>query len=557
MRQTKMVIYILSALLLLAAAYFGIQEAEQIPPFSFSAGGEEIQSWENEEGNCFVFLPSYAELSEVRVRTKKPLHLDELVLTDGMNCEEVELGRVYILSNGAELTFLSSQNVPALYINTSSSNMEYIHQNKENREPGSLRLYTPEGKLDYSGDLETIKSRGNSTFFRKKKPYSVTLSRDGDLLGMGAAKKWILLANAMDQSQIKNKFAYDFAKEIGLPFSPESQWVDLYLNGSYAGLYLLCERNEIHPQRVDISKKESFLVSKEQMYLYVHSDGKTPYIATDAEAYLRVRSNSLGEDNLKAIIQSAENAIMAKDGVDPVTGKHWTELIDPDSWARKYLIEEIFDGIDAGIASQFFFYQNGLIYAGPVWDYDDTMGVGIWLGDSIPYLWHRTDLFYAHRAYECPWFHSLYYDDIFYSKLTSLYREEVSQILKEFLEDRIVQYEAHIKKSARMDQIRWNGPDASELIAFIQSYLTDRMNFLSKVWAEDSNHIEIHVDYTYAEFECWYAIYDLALTPGDCVPELPTPENYIWYIADKGVPLNFDQPVYESMTIQLRPDSEE
>ena len=69
---------------------------------------------------------------------------------------------------------------------------------------------------------------------------------------MGAAKKWILLANAFDASNINNKMAYDFAAKAGCAYTPECRWVDLYLNGAYTGLYLLSERNEVDSQRVDI-----------------------------------------------------------------------------------------------------------------------------------------------------------------------------------------------------------------------------------------------------------------------------------------------------------------
>ena len=33
--------------------------------------------------------------------------------------------------------------------------------------------------------------------------------------------------------------------------------------------------------------------------------------------------------------------------IDPETGKSWQELIDIDSWARKYLIDEVFGNLDA------------------------------------------------------------------------------------------------------------------------------------------------------------------------------------------------------------------
>ena len=48
-----------------------------------------------------------------------------------------------------------------------------------------------------------------------------------------------------------------------------------------------------------------------------------------------------------------------------------------DSWAEAFLIQEISGDHDTGIASQFSYVlnrENPLLYAGPVWDFDGTMG---------------------------------------------------------------------------------------------------------------------------------------------------------------------------------------
>ena len=40
-------------------------------------------------------------------------------------------------------------------------------------------------------------------------------------------------------------------------------------------------------------------------------------------------------------MQEIEDAIQTEDGYHPVTGRHYTEYIDLESWADKYLVEEI------------------------------------------------------------------------------------------------------------------------------------------------------------------------------------------------------------------------
>ena len=98
-----------------------------------------------------------------------------------------------------------------------------------------LCLMDTEGKTDYQGELDEISGRGSGTWFFEKKSYNLKLNGSADLLGMGAGKKWALLANVIDESQLRNKLIYDFAREIGSysGFAPNCEHVDVYLNGTY------------------------------------------------------------------------------------------------------------------------------------------------------------------------------------------------------------------------------------------------------------------------------------------------------------------------------------
>lgn len=133
------------------------------------------------------------------------------------------------------VTFVRSGNVAAIYLDVASGSMDYIHEDLDHSESGRIRVYKADGSPDYSGRVKSIGGRGQSTWGAAKKPYSVTLSDRADLLGMGKAKKWILLANAYDSSHLRNKIVLDASAAVGPPYTPECRWVDLYLNGEYAG----------------------------------------------------------------------------------------------------------------------------------------------------------------------------------------------------------------------------------------------------------------------------------------------------------------------------------
>lgn len=110
----------------------------------------------------------------------------------------------------------------------------------------------------YNGKC-TIKGRGNSTWsmaadWGVKKPYKIKLNKKSNLLGMGNGnnKHWVLLANMIDHTNIRNELTFNFARDIGLEHSPATANVVLILNGEYAGLYELCEHVRIGSSRVDI-----------------------------------------------------------------------------------------------------------------------------------------------------------------------------------------------------------------------------------------------------------------------------------------------------------------
>lgn len=560
MKLRRLEVYLITLLLSAVVIFLYIQETQKDLSLTFAVMGggkaEKITCWQQEDGDCFVFLPSYVDLSETWVQTNQPIRFDETELRYGETCEKLRLEHTYRLSRGGEdagtITFMQSEKLPAMYIDTASQSMDYIHAVKGNKEYGKLRLYNSDGTLDYAGGLESIQGRGNSTFEGPKKPYNLKLIAEANLLGMGDASRWILLG---DSTNLNNKLVYDFAAAAGLPYSPESRWVDLYLNGEYAGLYLLCERNEIHPQRVALPDNRGILVSKEQLDSLLVKE--QDYFITDAGVSLRIHASSFQEEKTRSLFQSAENAILAEDGIDPWTGKHWTELIDLDSWARKYLVEEIFCGIDSAVASQFFFYRGdgteGKIYAGPVWDYDDTMHA-VWIGgeDLLTY----PQILYAHRSRECQWYHELYYDEQFYDYLKNVYKNEISDLLKYFVDEKLPEYMSLIEKSYAMSQIRWDNSDLSRKIQGTRAFILERRAFLNSVWNGDREYAEVSVDFVRPGSAYKSIAFDYMIPAGESLPEIPTIESYSWYIAGTDCPFDITQPIFEDTAIELRKNQE-
>jgi len=132
----------------------------------------------------------------------------------------------------------------------------------DNYETGTMVLSDVSENVLYEGGLE-IKLRGNSTRYLNKRPYKIKLETKSDLFGMGKNKHWVLLANDIDHTLIRNKITLDFASAIGMKFASESQLVSVFLNGNYQGVYQLCEHIRVGEERVDIFDWDNYFLADE------------------------------------------------------------------------------------------------------------------------------------------------------------------------------------------------------------------------------------------------------------------------------------------------------
>ena len=237
-------------------------------------------------------------------------------------------------------------------------------------------------------EIAKIRGRGNSTWNFIYKPYKIKFEEKQDLLEMGKAKEWVLLANYGDISLVRNYLAYQTAGNLSeLSASPDSRLVEVYLNGAYQGVYLLCEQVEVNDNRVEVEEDVSlvdtgYLIEmdewigkqKDGPYVVVNdnlvstslSDGKREYGIKFPD------DDEITDEHLAFIKDYLERAIAAAEGDDYSLV---TELIDVKSFAQMYLIAEIFKCPDVDYSS-FYMYKDagGKLTAGPVWDYDMAFG---------------------------------------------------------------------------------------------------------------------------------------------------------------------------------------
>ncbi len=515
-------------------------------------GDEEISLWEDQSRDTvYVFLPSCAELSETTflLPERSRLFLDDKKLFTGRDCSDIETGREYVLKiKGSEdhrITFLKSENIPSVYIRTGSGSMDEVHADKEHKEDARITIYTSSGDLDYSGS-DQIRGHGNSTWNLSKKAYNLHLHEKADLLGMGKGKKWVLLANAYDDTNLRNKLILDFARDIESydGFSPECTFVDLYLNGEYNGLYLLTESvKDVTSSFMDTDSDDMYEIEMSLNDKIDPSDNFVP-IHDSLSAIVKYPSpfSDTQEEELKTLFQNL-NSWMSEE-----TFSSSTLSPDLESLARKFLIETVFENYDAALASQYFWgsFSDGAFYAGPCWDYDLSMGNFYMMKWNSPYVFPSLDEWTDHEGFSL--YSDLWNKDDFRNYTIDLYRSEFHDRLTDLIDNRIDQEAQQISSSMTLEQIRWP-VFYKEHDSFTQStedlklFMKNRIAFLDSCWIAEDEYCKITMK---LPFDSVYHMYVLSGTTCD---DLPKPSDlfflktgldsfYTWYYADTNEPFD-------------------
>ena len=278
-----------------------------------------------------------------------------------------------------ETVCLRQSSLPSLRLTLNGTTLDQIHQDKDVKYPGNDLVLT-DGDDVLTGAVE-IKGRGNSTWREyAKKPYQIKFSKKTSVLGMPAAKKWILLANASDDSMIRTRLVYDAAEQMDFPFVTEYQYVDLWIDGQYLGVYLLGEKAEIGKGRLNLQDPAGAIFELDNGF------------ATDEDHYFfegRLNSNFALKENVEVDDEHIQQAMtnfqtamtrlttaLTSQGWENLSLSQLNEMIDVDSLARYYLMNEyVLNG--ESFFTSFFWYQDGasdVLHVGPLWDFDTCMG---------------------------------------------------------------------------------------------------------------------------------------------------------------------------------------
>ena len=339
-------------------------------------------------------------------------------------------------------------------------------------EDDQITIYNADGSVDCEVD-GGVRLRGNTSQEYPKKPFAVKFKNKKSVLGMPAHKRWVLLANWLDHSMIRNTVAFDIAQyvemswsmtggiiEPGIPWNVHGQNVELVFveNGQahHVGNYYLCEQIKIDEGRLNISKP--------------YEDGGNGYLFevdnNYDETYQFKTSNGVPfmfkDDVTNAIVTSVKNKVQAiEDNIDSGNFSAAYENLDINTMVDQFLIWELTLNREYGDPRSVYMYMDGdgKLSAGPVWDFDR----GTFQNQENAKSYGNTDRVKPDNEWMCwrntsddnyIWYKQLIKDPIFQAKVQERWAV-IKQVLEYFIPEQIRMYGETQKVSYSFDSAMW------------------------------------------------------------------------------------------------------
>ena len=334
--------------------------------------------------------------------------------------------------------------LPVMYINTAGgANIT----SKDNYLTATVGIKGFGGYPDFAPASARVKGRGNTTWTWPKKPYLIAFDSRQSVLGLPKHKRWILLANFMDRTLMRNLVSMKVSSMMtGLAWTPHCVPVELVLNGKHKGSYLLIEQVRVDKNRVNISETEGFLYE-----LDFHFDNPVQWKDHGIPFAVKYPDE---DDITSSQISLAKNYILEASGAiygsgfkDPENG--YAKYLDVDSFIDYWLVYEVMCNHELGNPGSVYFHKDagGKITAGPCWDFD----WGVLSFKTSPQ--GQTGLVVGKAI----WYARLFEDPDFKAKVKARFQEMKPQL--QTIPDYMEECRALLKESAKLNFAMWNPAD--------------------------------------------------------------------------------------------------
>lgn len=363
---------------------------------------------------------------------------------------------------------------------------------------------------NYSGN-GFIKGRGNTSWGQPKKPYSIKLESKASLLDIPMTKKYAIVPSYSDQSLMRNFITYKAGLMLdGIEYTPKCEYVEVYLNGSYNGIYLLVERVDIESTKIDIAEATAedltggYLIEKDiANKIDFGSDlwFDCPYWANPDQDYFVLKTPESDDPNLaQQMLNYLENHMQQlHNSIMHISNESYTRYVDVDSWIDFILMQEITKNIDGNLKTSCYMYKQSNddhIYMTALWDFDLAFGNANWDNASEGHndcfdcpSGIGTGGFMAINS-SSPWFDTLYdeYPE-FHDALISKYNEYRHTIIPAMLA-MINEQGAYLSANTDRNDAMWY-TNFSQGVDTLKDWMNGRIAWLDSQWNYDYEAIDL------------------------------------------------------------------
>ena len=278
---------------------------------------------------------------------------------------------------------------------------------------GFMAIIEPDpetGRAHILGEFDTdtrvgLKRRGSSSFNWPK--YSMTVEAQDEEgldkgitpIGLPRESDWVLSGRyQFDRALMRNDLMYELSRQTG-EYATRTKFVEVINNvgggslsyaGDYFGVYSLMEKIKRDDSRVPVARLNirdarepavsgGYVFKKDRLDpgdsgFNVSGLGRLGWVEPKEQEVSRRQSSWL-----ISWMNEVNAAITGPAGINPSTGRHFTEYIDQHSWLRHHWLNTLAMNVDGFRLSGYYYKHRsdtngGKLGAGPIWDFDRTMG---------------------------------------------------------------------------------------------------------------------------------------------------------------------------------------
>lgn len=401
----------------------------------------------------------------------------------------------------------TSSNLPIIKLTTVSTPMSNdpkveVYMQIIDNGPG-VRNYTNQTNYAYEGTI-MAEWQGFTGPNYPKKNYDFDLvdsagnKIDTSLLGMPSENDWILKAEYLDRSLIKNSISYEFARRMGR-YAPRTRPCEVILDGQYIGYYTLTEKVKRDVNRLDIANlapadtSGAALTGGYIIEMNINGDA-----GAWNSTYPPINSATCGYpvefkmvdpkstvvlpvqlDYIHHYVDTFENVLNGPNYLDPVNG--YRKYIDVSSFIDFLIVNEYSVNYDSYGRSTYMYKEKitdgGKLNIGPPWDYDRAIPYTN-PGSTSGWVWLNT-----HPYWPFPfWWSKMWTDEDYRKELACRWKSLRENILHT---DSFMVYidtlAAHLNEAQGRNFTIWQslgGETYAQQVDSVKSYLTRRLQWI-------------------------------------------------------------------------------